>query len=45
MLATELSALFARDLRRLAQQLDAFPDDAALWATAPGVTNSAREPA
>ena len=41
MLATELAALFARDLRRLQQQLDAFPDDATVWATAPGVTNSA----
>jgi hypothetical protein len=41
MLATELAALFARDLRRLRQELEAFPDDAAVWATAPGVTNSA----
>ena len=41
MLATELAALFARDLQRLCQELDAFPDDAAVWATAPGVTNSA----
>jgi hypothetical protein len=41
MLGTELAALFARDLQRLRQELDAFPDDAAVWATAPGVTNSA----
>ena len=41
MLATELAALFARDLHRLRQELQAFPDDAAVWATAPGVTNSA----
>jgi hypothetical protein len=40
-LATELAALFARDLHRLRQQLEAFPDDAAVWALAPGVTNSA----
>ena len=41
MLATELAALFARDLHRLRQELEAFPDEAAVWATAPGVTNSA----
>jgi hypothetical protein len=41
MLATELSALFARDIARLIQELRAFPDTAALWKTAPGVTNAA----
>jgi hypothetical protein len=41
MLATELAALYARDLTRLLQELRAFPDTAALWATAPGVTNPA----
>src|SRR5512139_1159238 len=41
MSARELAALFARDLRRLQQELEAFPDDASLWVTAPGVTNSA----
>jgi DinB superfamily len=41
MFAPGLAALFERDLSRLRQQLDAFPDDATLWATAPGVTNSA----
>ncbi|MDH4063809.1 MAG: DinB family protein, partial [Acidobacteriota bacterium] len=41
MLATELAALFARDLTRLRQQLEAFPDTAAVWATAPGVSNVA----
>ena len=41
MLATELSALFARDLTRLSQQIEAFPDTPSLWATSPGVTNGA----
>ena len=41
MLSTELAALFARDLKRLVQELSAFPDDSSLWQIAPGVTNSA----
>jgi uncharacterized damage-inducible protein DinB len=41
MLATEFSALFARDIERLIQELRAFPDTAAIWQTAPGVSNSA----
>jgi hypothetical protein len=41
MLATELAALFTRDLTRLAQQLRAFPDEASLWQTPPGVVNAA----
>jgi hypothetical protein len=41
MLAEELAALFARDITRLAQEVRAFPDTAALWAVAPGVTNAA----
>lgn len=41
MLATELSALFVRDLERLIQELQAFPDTASAWRTAPGVTNAA----
>jgi hypothetical protein len=41
MLSTELSALFSRDIERLIQELRAFPDTAAVWKTAPGVTNSA----
>jgi hypothetical protein len=40
-LGTELAALFVRDLTRLGQEIDAFPDDGALWSTAPGVRNSA----
>ncbi len=41
MVATELSGLFARDLTRLIQQLQAFPDTDSLWRTAPGVSNAA----
>ena len=39
--AKELSALFGRDLKRLVQEIQAFPSDDTLWQTAPGVTNSA----
>ena len=41
MLASELAALFARDLTRLIQELSAFPDTASVWKTAPGVSNAA----
>ena len=41
MLSTELAALFGRDLERLTQELEAFPDTASLWQIAPGVTNAA----
>lgn len=37
----ELATLFRRDLTRLMQELTAFPDETTLWATVPGVTNSA----
>lgn len=40
-ISTELAALFARDLTRVAQETAAFPSDDALWQTVPGVTNSA----
>jgi DinB family protein len=40
-LANELAALFRRDLTRLIQQLEAFPDNQILWQCAHGVTNSA----
>jgi len=33
--------LFSRDLTRLIQELEAFPNDETLWARAPGVKNSA----
>jgi len=35
-----LAALFRRDLSRLTQQIEAFPNDGALWQTLPGATNS-----
>jgi hypothetical protein len=40
-LAEELAALFARDLTRLAQEIEAFPDTETLWRVAPGVSNAA----
>ena len=41
MVTDELSALYARDIARLIQELQAFPDTASVWKTAPGVTNAA----
>jgi len=41
MLARELADLYTRDLTRLIQQLNAFPDTATLWQTRAGITNSA----
>ena len=41
MLASELAALYSRDLARLAQELRAFPDAASVWKTVPGVSNAA----
>jgi hypothetical protein len=40
-LSQELADLFLRDVTRLLQEVQAFPDTAALWATAPGVSNAA----
>jgi uncharacterized damage-inducible protein DinB len=40
-IAQGLAALFSRDLTRLIQELQAFPDDELLWQRAPGVKNSA----
>ena len=40
-LSVELAALFARDLARWRQEIEAFPDTPALWRTAPGVANAA----
>ena len=40
-IAKELGAMYRRDLTRLTQHIEAFPDDAALWQTHPAVTNSA----
>ena len=39
--ASDLAALFVRDISRLIQELHAFPDTASLWKTAPGVSNAA----
>jgi hypothetical protein len=41
MLASEVAALFSRDIARLIQELKAFPDTASVWKTAPGVSNAA----
>jgi hypothetical protein len=41
MLASDLAALFERDLTRLVQELRAFPDTPSLWATLPGIANAA----
>jgi hypothetical protein len=41
MIAIELAALLTRDLTRLGQELAAFPDEASIWTTLPGFTNSA----
>jgi hypothetical protein len=40
-IAPDIAALFRRDLTRLLQELEAFPDDGTLWRTAPGISNSA----
>ena len=34
-------ALYDRDLKRLAQEIDAYADEASLWQTAPGISNPA----
>lgn len=41
MTAVELAELFRRDIKRLGQQIAAFPDDETLWRTAGGAANSA----
>lgn len=40
-LVHDLAALYRRDLIRLRQELAAFDDEAGIWKTVPGVTNSA----
>jgi hypothetical protein len=37
----EFAELYDRDLRRLIQQIEAFPSDALVWETRPGLANSA----
>jgi len=39
-LATDLLVLFRRDLRCLIREVEACPDDATLWRTLPGISNS-----
>lgn len=41
MLSDDLAALYFRDLTRLVQELQAFPETDACWQTAPGVANAA----
>lgn len=40
-MANELAALYWRDLTRVIQQVQAFPDSQTLWQTSQGMTNSA----
>jgi hypothetical protein len=40
-LATELAALFERDLKKLVQQVRGYTDEDSVWHTAPGISNSA----
>ncbi|MCE1204882.1 MAG: DUF664 domain-containing protein [Holophagaceae bacterium] len=40
-LAADLLVVLRRDLRCFIREVEAFPDDAALWQTVPGITNSA----
>jgi len=39
-IATHLHAILLRDLRGLRREVEAYPDDDAVWATPPGVSNS-----
>ena len=41
MVSAELATLFTRDIVRLIQELEAFPDTASVWKTTPGVANAA----
>jgi len=41
MLTAHLKALIARELRALAREIEAYPDDASVWRTFPGIPNSA----
>ena len=40
-ITSDLGFLFDRDLAKLSKQIEAFPNDEALWQTLPGVTNAA----
>lgn len=39
--AAHLEILLARELRTFASEIELFPDDATVWATVPGIHNSA----
>jgi uncharacterized damage-inducible protein DinB len=41
MLTASVRALLLRDLRGLRRELEAYPDDASVWALAPGISNAA----
>lgn len=41
MLTTYLAQVFARDLGALRREVEAYPDDASLWASSPSIPNSA----
>lgn len=41
MLTAHLKTVIVRELRALAREIQAYPDDASVWRTAPGITNSA----
>jgi uncharacterized damage-inducible protein DinB len=41
MFATHVTTMLTRELRALARELEAYPDDDAVWRTYPGVLNSA----
>jgi hypothetical protein len=40
-LATDLLIILRRDLRCFIREIEAFPDDASLWRTLPGIANGA----
>ena len=40
-LTSDLATIISRDLRSFEQELELFADDASIWQTMPGVTNSA----
>ena len=39
-LTTNLTTLLVRELKAFARELDLYPDDASVWKTTPGITNS-----
>ena len=39
--AQDIAPIYRRDLTRLSQQIEAFPNDETLWRTLPGITNPA----